>query len=73
MMMMQRLAIVAISAAPPLPGRRSAFAVLFDPVGVQVAEAIDFSAADKTEIDPSGLQEKHDVVETRRTRARRQY
>ena len=28
-----------------------AFAVLFDPVRIQIAEAIDFSAADKAEID----------------------
>src|SRR5258707_3587378 len=46
-------------------GQAEAFAVLFDPMVVQVAKAIDFSAADKTELDPSGLQEKHDVVETR--------
>src|ERR1700752_2547246 len=46
-------------------GQAEAFAVLFDPVGVQVAEAIDFSAADKTELDPSRLQKKHNVVETR--------
>ena len=33
----------------------NSFSVLFHPVRVKIAEAIDLSAADKTEIDPAAL------------------
>ena len=31
---------------------------------IQIAEAVDFGAADKAKIDAAGLQQAHDVVET---------
>src|SRR5215471_13334990 len=43
------------------------FSVLFDPVRIQIAEAIDLRAADKAEVDPIGLQQAHDVVQAAAT------
>src|SRR5262249_38806634 len=37
------------------------FAVLFDPVRIQIAEAVHLRAADKAEVDRIGLQQPHDV------------
>ena len=45
-------------------GQTGALAVFFDPVGVKIAEAIDFGTADESQIDAPRLQQIHDFVQT---------
>ena len=41
----------------------NALAIFFYPVRVEVAEAVEFSAADEAEIDPAALEQVHDVIQ----------
>ena len=45
-------------------GEARALAVLLDPMGVQVAEAVDLRAAYESQIHSAGLQQTHDLVQT---------
>ena len=47
---------------PAASGKAGSFAVVFHPMGIQIAEAVDLRAADKTEIDAASLQKVHDLV-----------
>ena len=47
------------------------FPVLFNPVGIQVAETIDFRAADKSSVDAITWQKMHHVVEPAATQRAR--